>query len=271
MIYKGRNLNWKPSRPELFGPKYFMLNEPAYDLPDAVDLRPMCAPIKDQGQFGACSGFSSSVATEFLELIEIRNNLAPEKAGLEFDFNDFDPVSPMFIYNNERLFEGVDLSNDAGATTLADACRCLLEKGICKESTFPYTPENLLLVPPQAAYAEAANHKVPVKYQLIQTANNLMSCLASGFPFIFGISVYDSFMTEDVALSGVVPFPTVLDRPVGGHALCCVGYKLNEYWMFQNSWGLGWGVKGFGYLPWDYLLEPNLGGDLFTLRYKAGI
>ena len=265
MIYKNRNLNWKPSRPEKFGRYY---QAPSFkSLPSSVDLRKSCAPVKDQGEFGACSGFSSSVATEFLELKELKSNLPPSIAELEYMDGHFCPVSPMFIYNNERLIEGTPLSQDAGATTLVDACKTLTIKGVCRETTFPYTPENLQVVPPAAAYAEAAVHKVPKYWAIQQSGYQMMSCLAEGYPFLFGIVVFDSMMSDEVAQTGQVPLPTDGDSQVGGHALCCVGYEHKSHWIFQNSWGPKWGDKGFGYLPWEYLLDPQLGDDFLTLRY----
>jgi C1A family cysteine protease len=261
-LHNGRMLNWKPSLKQKFGFKYKNIKSTS-SFGNSVDLRELCAPIKDQGQHGACSGFSSSVATEFLELMELdKNSPVPQV----YHKSLFEPVSPAFIYNNERLFEGT-FPQDAGASTLADACKCLTLKGVCRESTFPYTDVNLVTVPDEAAYAEAANHRVPIAYEL-QGENDLLSCLSEGFPFIFGIVVYESFMNSSVMNTGYVPMPMDFEQVIGGHALCCVGYELNVAWIFQNSWGMSWGDRGFGYLPWDYLLDPQLSDDFFTLRYK---
>lgn len=266
-LHRGRLLNWKPSRPKKFGRKYTLLHDlTTVRYQNSVDLRPHCPPVKDQGEIGACSGFSAAVHTEFLEIAEIKAKAPPNKA-LEFVANQFVPVSPLFIYNNERILEGT-LDQDAGATTLGDACKALTTQGICREQTFPYRKENLFLTPPREAYEEAAKHKVPLEYALNQDINDLCTCLSAGFPFIFGIVVFDSMMTDAVDAHGFVPMPKAGDKEIGGHAITCVGYELGVKWIFQNSWGTGWGEKGFGFLPWNYMLDEELADDHFTLRYQ---
>jgi len=34
----------------------------------------------------------------------------------------------------------------------------------------------------------------------------------------------------------------------------------------RNSWGPGWGMKGYFTLPYAYLLDGNLADDFWTVR-----
>jgi C1A family cysteine protease len=53
---------------------------------------------------------------------------------------------------------------------------------------------------------------------------------------------------------------------MGGHAVLCVGYNdRKQRWIMRNSWGKSWGDKGYFYLPYNYLLNNNLAGDLWVL------
>jgi hypothetical protein len=50
----------------------------------------------------------------------------------------------------------------------------------------------------------------------------MKGCLADGFPFVLGFSVYTSFEGEEVAKSGIVPMPKPDEENVGGHAVLCL-------------------------------------------------
>ncbi len=46
-----------------------------------------------------------------------------------------------------------------------------------------------------------------------------------------------------------------------------VGYDDSQSWFIvRNSWGAGWGMKGYFTLPYEYLLDQNLSSDFWTIR-----
>jgi len=54
---------------------------------------------------------------------------------------------------------------------------------------------------------------------------------------------------------------------VGGHAVLAIGYDDKERrFLARNSWGEGWGIKGYFTLPYNYLANRNLSDDLWTIR-----
>jgi C1A family cysteine protease len=95
----------------------------------------------------------------------------------------------------------------------------------------------------------------------------MKNCLASGFPFTFGFSVYQSFETKEVAQTGIVPLPQPNETLLGGHCVVAVGYD-DEKQLFKcrNSWGTDWGDKGYFYMPYQYMSNPNLVSDLWTIQ-----
>ena len=52
----------------------------------------------------------------------------------------------------------------------------------------------------------------------------MKTCLADGFPFVFGFTVYDSFESAAVEKTGVLNMPKPGERQQGGHAVLGVGY-----------------------------------------------
>ena len=95
----------------------------------------------------------------------------------------------------------------------------------------------------------------------------MRSCLADGFPFVFGFTVYESFESQSVAKTGVVPMPKPKEKVMGGHAVIGVGYNdAQKRFIVRNSWGQGWGMKGYFTIPYAYLGNKNLSDDFWTIR-----
>jgi C1A family cysteine protease len=95
----------------------------------------------------------------------------------------------------------------------------------------------------------------------------MKGCLASGYPFVFGFTVYSSFEGAKVAQSGIVPMPGSAEKPIGGHAVLAVGYDDDtREFLVRNSWGPGWGIKGYFKMPYAYLTAPKLATDFWTIR-----
>jgi len=98
----------------------------------------------------------------------------------------------------------------------------------------------------------------------------MKGCLASGYPFVFGFTVYDSFESQQVAQTGVVPMPGSTEQVLGGHCVVAVGYDDSQQrFIVRNSWGADWGIQGYCTMPYAYLTDPNLASDFWTIRLVA--
>jgi len=93
--------------------------------------------------------------------------------------------------------------------------------------------------------------------------NEIKQCLANNLPVVIGILVYSSFESQMTAQTGNVVMPNPLtENLLGGHAALIIAYDDSKQVMtFQNSWGLSWGDKGFGYLPYAFVSDQNLTSD----------
>jgi hypothetical protein len=156
-------------------------------------------------------------------------------------------------------------SRDSGAY-LTDGIKSLKNEGLCSEKTWAYSISKFNVKPPPNAYSEALAHKVIQVQNISQDLNSMKNWLASGEPFAVGIAVYEEFESDAVASTGIVPMPTNKSRYLGGHAVVCCGYTTNNYWIMRNSWGTRWGINGYFYLPFEYLLDHSLTSDLWVIQ-----
>jgi C1A family cysteine protease len=243
---------WKPDLPDNRDHLFCKLNQEASVnyLPTSVDLRPYCSSVENQGSLGSCTSFAIAGALEFLDIKNKMTN--PHK------------FSHLFIYYNERAIEGT-IKQDSGAQ-IRDGIKSLVQSGCCIESIWPYNISRFTQKPNANAYKQALPHKL-LTYQRIVTLNDMKTCLAAGFPFVFGFSVYSSFESQQVANTGIVPMPKTNEQLLGGHAVCAVGYNdKDKTILVKNSWGTSWGQKGYFTLPYDYISNNNLADDMWTLR-----
>lgn len=245
-------LGWIPDLPDRRDHTY-QLNR-AVVVPDLVDLRPQCSAVYDQGNLGSCTANAIAGAIEFCEKKEKHPDFMPSR---------------LFIYYRERAIEGT-ISSDSGAQ-LRDGIKAVNQKGVCKESTWPYLESKFTLNPPPAAWTEAATHKALSYTRLDNTKMvQLKQSLSSGFPFVFGFTVYDSFLSDQVAKTGIVPMPQPDESVQGGHAVLAVGFDdSRSSFIVRNSWGPHWGLAGYFYMPYLYITDENLADDFWEIKVVA--
>ncbi len=223
-------------------------------LPPSVDLRSGCPPVYDQGQLGSCTANGIAGAIEFDQ----------SKQGTK----EFTP-SRLFIYYNERVMEGT-VSQDSGAQ-VRDGIKSVATLGAPPETDWPYDIKEFAVRPPAAAYNDAKQDLVSVYSRVAQNVVQMQGCLAEGYPFVFGFTVYESFESQEVADTGIVPMPGTGEATIGGHCVVAVGYdSANRQFIVRNSWGTGWGLKGYCMMPFEYLLSPQLASDFWTIRSVSG-
>jgi C1A family cysteine protease len=215
-------------------------------LPKSVDLTEGQSPIKDQGTLGSCTANSLAGILEYNE---------PKDSPLV-------ELSRLFIYYIEREYEGT-IKSDAGAM-IRDGIKMLAKFGVCPEDMWPYIIEKFADKPLKKCYKEALKRKI-TSYATMDSLQEFKQCLADGRPFSFGFTVYESFMNGDVAKTGILQMPEPGEGVMGGHAVIGVGYDDEKQVIkVRNSWGKGWGDKGFFYMPFAYT-EKSLSDDYWTI------
>ena len=246
-VPSGKHYGWIPQKPD---PRDFKFKiTPALTLPPLVNLRSSFYYCYDQGELGSCVLNAAAGVIEY-DL---------DKQGLL----DMMP-SRLFMYWNTRKMEGT-VNQDSGCE-IRDAVKSINQKGTCNEILWPYIISKFTKKPSCKCYKVALNDRA-VKYEAVnQTMTDMKSCLVMGFPFIIGISVYDSFESDEVAKTGIVPMPKSSENLLGGHALVVVGYDdSKQWWIVRNSWGTKWGDNGYCYLPYQYLTNTDLSSDFWVI------
>ena len=263
MIHK--SLGWQRDLPDHRDLLYSAPLAKLTALPPKMDLRGGCPPVYDQGALGSCTANAIAGAVHF------DRRKAKQKP-------DFTP-SRLFIYYNERVIEH-STRYDAGAQ-LRDGIKSVAKQGVCAETEWPYDdtapasedapfPKNAPAGkrPPAACYKDAARYNTISYQRVVQTLAQMKGCLAEGYPFVFGFTVYAKWYEKPTS---VLPLPGANESVVGGHAVLAVGYDdKKQLFTFRNSWGAKVGDNGYFYMPYAYLAEANLASDLWTIRKIEG-
>jgi C1A family cysteine protease len=257
-VRKIARYGWIPDLPDQRDFTYAVPAHVMAAFPSSVDLRDRCpTTVYDQGQLGSCTANAIAGALEFDMMRQALAAFTPSR---------------LFIYYNERVIEGT-VGHDAGAL-IRDGIKSVARQGACQEGNpgdappaWPYDITKYTVRPAQPCYADAKKHKAISYLSLTQNLADLKGCLAEGFPFIFGFSVYESFESQEVANTGNVPMPGPEEQLMGGHAVLAVGHDDQEQvFIVRNSWGPGWGDAGYFYMPYAYLIDDNLADDFWTVR-----
>ena len=239
---------WKRDIPDQRDYK-FIRSIPLTAIAPIYDPRTNSWGVYDQGQIGSCTANST--------LSSFRQLLIREGHG---DFNG----SRLAQYYWSRYIEGTT-KQDAGAE-IRDAVKVLTRWGVAPETDWPYNIAKLTVGPPKKVGDDAKKHTALQYHSVAQTQADICAAVVQNGNVIIGFTVYDSFESDAVAANGIVPMPKSTENVLGGHAVHVVGYDLSKNWFIvKNSWGVGWGDKGYFYMPIPYLTNPNLSGDFWTL------
>ena len=246
-----KKYGWVPDLPDARDHMYSAPIPLLGAMPANVDLRSDCPPVLDQGQLGSCTANAIANAHRFEQM--------KQEKGQSF------PPSRLFIYYNERDMENT-VNEDSGAM-IRDGVKSIAQQGVCDEQEWPYVVTKFTNKPTAGCYKDALKHEALSYQRVTQTLTQLKGCLASGYPFVFGFTVYDSFESPTVAKSGEVNLPAQGEKAIGGHAVLAVGYDdSSQRFTVMNSWGPKWGKKGYFTMPYAYLTDGNLADDFWTVR-----
>lgn len=232
----------------------------------SVDLREWCSPIENQLDLGSCTAHAAAGIVEYFER---------RAFGKHID------ASRLFLYKTTRNL--MQVTGDTGAW-LRETMAALALCGVPDEKYWPYKVKEFDNEPGGFVYALAENYS-SVKYfchdsqgsdkPATEVLDSLKSYLSAGIPAMFGFWGFQSF--EDTDVPGDIPYPCKGENAQWGHAVMAVGYDDNRKIsnlkcrnettgaiLIRNSWSKSWGDNGYGWLPYDYVLN-GLALDFWSL------
>jgi len=233
--------------------------------PPSIDLRAWCSPIEDQESLGSCTSQAGAGLVEYFER---------RATGRHID------ASRLFLYKATRNL--LHWTGDTGAF-LRSTMGAMSLFGVPPEEYWPYDLAAFDTEPATFCYAFAQSFQAISYYRLdpIGTTprvllNRIKTYLAAGLPSMFGFTVYSSY--SQASETGKFPIPTPGEAVVGGHAVDAVGYddtmkikntspgatETTGAFLVRNSWGTGWGNAGYGWIPYEYVLQ-GLAVDWWSL------
>ena len=234
--------------------------------PKKVNLINWFSPIEDQGNLGSCTANAGVGLVEYFER---------RAFGKHVD------ASRLFLYKATRNL--MKEKGDTGAF-LRSAMGALVLFGIPPEEYWPYNVASFDKEPSAFCYAFAQNYRSISYYRLDppgtptdQLLTRIKTNLVAGLPSMFGFTVYSS-ISQAGNNDGKIPFPTKGEKIEGGHAIVVAGYddtmkiknningstETTGAFLIRNSWGTDWGQDGYGWLPYEYVLQ-GLAEDWWSL------
>ncbi len=213
-------------------------------LPASVDLRAAWWAIGDQESTGSCVGWASTDSVARYHFTKAGRLGQNERLSPRFTWMSSKETDTL-VARPETMIEGA-------GTTLKAAMDILRKYGAAPENLLPFhITTNMYLGDEDTFFATCATRRIASYFNLQKNFANWRSWLATKGPIMAGLGV-DATWDNATATQGKLD--TFQPNTVrGGHAIAVVGYTANKRFIIRNSWGTGWGDKGFAYASEVYI------------------
>jgi C1A family cysteine protease len=200
-------------------------------IPTSKDLRASWWTINDQGSTGSCVGWASADSLLRWHFVKAGKLTTSQLLSPRFMWMASKETDP-FVTRPTTFIE-------TEGTSLKTALDVARKFGVVRDTTLPFASGKLYAGQAKTFYAIAALRKIMVRLDVDST--------------------WDDATFSDGKLDTYNPSSTR-----GGHAVALVGYTADRF-IVRNSWGTGWGDKGFGYA------SPAYAQAAFTEAYGVEV
>jgi Papain family cysteine protease len=212
-------------------------------IPAARDLRESWWNVGNQGDTGSCVGWALADSVLRFHFVKAGKLRQDEHISVRYIWMAAKEMDHKCHYPTTFL-------DDAG-TSAKSALRVVKKIGALKTSVLPFEG-GLVKLKERHFLSVAGRLKVKAYFNLCHTQSGKLQrfreWLAGHGPILTRLRVDSSW--NNIKLDGHLG---KYDKKTanGGHAVSIVGYT-PTYFIIRNSWGTGWGDKGFAYASEDY-------------------
>ncbi len=230
------------------------------DLPTEVDFEPYMPPVGNQLPQHSCVAWAIGYGCRSYYVARQTNTKFV--ANNTIDYSGI--ISPAFIYNLMNKGENKPSS-------LYWALRLLRDTGACSWQSMPYHNYRWKKKPVGWQFAEAREFRIDVFQRVDKNylVKNMKAQLAAGTPVIVATAYDKTYYNAGFGKNDGYYKWDVLNKAEGdmGHAVLIMGYSDSlQAFKFMNSWGTGWGNRGYGWI--SYLLAPHVITEAYIIKPK---
>jgi hypothetical protein len=203
--------------------------------------------ILDQGKEGACTGFGLAAVINYLYWARRQHLESAEPPAR---------VSPRMLYHMARLYDEWD-GEDYEGSSCRGAMKGWHRHGVCSETLWPYADRRGRYVRPKKRWSEDAAGRPLGAYYRINKDSLLEMQAAIGEVHAIYVSagVHEGWLLKKTKQLTAIEMAG--KKEIGGHAFAIVGYREDGF-IIQNSWGPGWGYRGFAVLTYPDWLQNGM-------------
>jgi len=247
-------------------------------LPIRADLREWAPPVQFQGGFQTCAAHAGASLVGYFAKKHHGKDVRPSRLFLY-------KVAKNFLIHGS-VSSGVYIRQVMGVLKLV---------GVPPEHCWPY-PDPGTLANPRASDPlldaeptpdcydiardyRVVNDRLEVDSQPEELLRIVKTHLADHVPFAFDFPLYPSL--RHAQRTGRIPFPSEPERVLTNHAVVAMGYDddleigngvpgarpTRGALLIGNSWSEQWGESGYGWLPYEFILEGKC-RDFWTLLFN---
>ena len=209
-----------------------------------VDLRAAWWKVGDQGNTGACVGWGTAEGVlrwHFVKAGRLARN---------------EPLSPRYLWMSSKETDAYSARPtsfiESDGTWLTAALGIALKFGVVTDKVLPFKlggGAQMYTGSANAFYAVAAQRRIASYFNLGRDLAAWRHWLATQGPVLTRLNVDQAFMQASDSQGKLDHYDAAQTQ--GGHCVALVGYA-NGRFIVRNSWGTGWGDRGFAHAADSY-------------------
>ena len=219
-------------------------------IPSSKDLRATWWKVGDQGTSGSCVGWATADSVLRWHFVKA-NRIAK---------TDADKLSVRFIWmaskETDQFATPPTTFIETGGTSLKAALDVARKYGAVRDKVLPFQGGSLFPGEEETFYATASEFKIASYFNLTlgdqDNGDGWRRWIATNGPILTRLDVDRTWDLAPDTKGLLDAYKPKTKR--GGHAVAIVGYTRDRF-IVRNSWGTGWGDRGFAYASLAYAQE----------------